>query len=847
VTIVKTPTLWRYTAREMQRRPGRTLLTLLGIVIGVAASVAIAVTVQTTRRAHRDMFEALTGRASLEIVAEGLGGFDETLPARLESVPGLLAAVPVIQIPAAVIGKSGAVPVLALGVDPDRDQAARAYFLRSGRKLAGTDGLLLEAGFAEAQQIALGQSARLLTSTGFTNLPVVGLLEPRGAAAFNGGAVAFMPLAVAQRLFGLTNRINSIQLVLADGASPATVEAEVLKLLPDGLTVQPPASRGEMGRAGLVSTEQGLNALSVSALVAGAFVILNAFLMNLGERRQQLAILRALGATRSQVTRLLLREAVLVGIAGTVLGIGTGLALSIGLNRVMEQFLTVKLPELRWGSVTILSALIVGPGMALAATYVPARRAGRRSPLEDLLHKRGKRTEEGQRWPGYVGLVLMTGVLLFAYGIVSDWFPSPGVDPYLAPALALFLVGSVLVIPLILGPLGRLAGLIVKPLLGGEGTLALRQLLRHQSRTALTVGVVMVAVVFAIGFGQSLLNNMKHVHEWFDKILVADFYIRGGWPDVTISITTAALPESLGPELAAFEGVERVSQFSYIMARAAGRQVVIMAYQFPDDKSFPPAWAIGDPRKVQRGLAQGEVVLGTTLAKRMSLGVGDDITVQTRHGPQALRVAGTVSEYIGGGLALYMDWTTATRLFEVPGVHTYLVNARPGASAGLGARLRDFCAERGYQFQSITEVRETFDKQMEGFLGSVWVLLSLVFVVASLGIVNTLTMNVLEQTRELGVLRAIGMRRFQVAKMIISQALALSVISLIPGAFAGIALAYLVNLTTYPLTGQPVQFSLSPVHVAGCCLAGLVISVLAAFIPARRAARLQVVRALQYE
>jgi putative ABC transport system permease protein len=832
----------------MQRRPGRTLLTLLGIVIGVAATVAITATVQTTRRAHREMFETLTGRASLEVVAEGLGGFDESLIERLATIPGLGAAVPVVQTPAALIGKSGAVPVVALGIAPARDRIARDYFLRAGALFADGEGLLLEAGFAEAQDFGLGKSVRILTPTGVASLPVVGLLEPRGAASFNGGAVAFLPLAAVQRLFKMSGKVNSIQIVLSEDANEAAVEREALKRLPEGFTVQAPAARGQMGRAGLLSTEQGLTSLSVSALVAGAFVILNAFLMNLGERRQQLAILRALGATRRQVTRLLLREAVILGAAGTALGIAVGMGLAAGLRQVMERFLTITFPAFRWRLEPFILALIFGPGMALAATFVPARRAGRRAPLEDLLHKGRNPADVSRRWPGYIGIAMMAAALLFSLGVVYDWLPPPLIDPLIPPFMASFLVGSVLVVPLILTPLARLARLVLKPLLGGEGVLALRQLLRHRTRTALTAGVLMVAVVFAISYGQGLLNNMRHVYEWFDRILVADFYVRGGWPDIALTINTAPLPESLGDELTAFDGVKDVSRFSYIMARAEGRPVVVMAYQFPRDRPTPLYLDQGEPGAAQRGLRNGDVILGTALARRVGLSVGDRLTLETRRGPQSLRICGTATEYTGGGMALYMDWDAARHLFDDLPIHTYLVTAKSSqVAADLASRLRAFCAERGYQFQSILDVRETFDRQMAGFLGSVWVLLSLVFVVASLGIVNTLTMNVLEQARELGVLRAIGMKRKQVGKMIVAQALALAVISLIPGAVAGISLAYLINLATYPLTGQPVQFHLNSGHIFGCVGAALAIAVVAALLPARRAARLQAIRALQYE
>lgn len=841
------PMFWKLSLGEVRRRPGRALLTLLGIVIGVAATVAITVTVQTTHNAHRHMFEALTGRAALEVVAEGQGGFAPEVIDRLSDVPGLRAAVPVIQTPAALVGSSGAVPVLALGIDPARDAAARDYFLRQGRPLDGSDGVLLGAEFADAQGLALGQSARLLTPTGYAALPVLGLLEPHGAAAFNGGAVAVMPLATAQRVFGLPGQINSVQLVLDEDANPLRVEAAVRDRLPAGLTVQAPATRGEFGRESMASTEQGLTALSASSLVAGGFVILNAFLMNLGERRRQLAVLRALGATRQQVTRLLVREALVQGVLGTLLGIPAGLALALALRGVLARLLTVTLPELHLSAAPFVIAAVLGPGMALAATLVPARRAGRRAPLEDLLQKQTAHGDDLRRWPGYLGLTLLAVVLLLTLGLVHNWMPPDMASTLLAPSMAMYLAGCALAAPLLLTPLTRLTGLLLKPLLGIEGGLALWQLGRHRTRTALTVGVLIVAIVFAVGFGQSFLNNLRHIHTWFDQIVQTDYYIRAAWPDATVNITTAAIPGALAQEVRSFPDVQHVDQVNFVLARAAGRPVIVLACSFAPDRPLPLALVDGEMAAVRRGLLEGDVVLGTALAHRLDLGVGGQLTVETRQGPRPLRVAGTAAEYTGGGLVVYMEWQAARHYFDLNGVHVLLITAKPGAEDALGKELRAFCAERGLLFQDNAEVHRVFNRQIEGFLALIWILLSLVFVVASLGVVNTLTMNVLEQTRELGILRAIGLKRIQVAKLVAGQALALAVVSLLPGVLGGIGLAYLINLVTYPLAGQPVPFHLDAATLAGCAAAAVAIAVAAGLLPARRAARLPVIEALQYE
>jgi putative ABC transport system permease protein len=846
MSLWKSATLWKYSLREMRHRPGRTLLTLAGIVIGVAAIVGIAAAVQTTRLAFREMFETVTGRASLEVVAEGMGGFDPALPERLERVAGVKAAVPVIQAPAGLIGAAGPVPVLALGVDPHRDQAAREYVLQAGHELDGGEELWLETGFARTQGRQLGDSVRLLTPSGVAKLPVAGLLEPHGAAAFNGGAIVFMPLPVAQRLFGLRQQINSVHLVLHEGANLREVEAEVRRQLPPGLTVQTPAARGQLAQATLLSTEQGLTSLSAVSLVAGALVILNTFLMNLGERRRQLAIWRALGATRRQVTGFLLGEAAFLGIVGTLIGIPAGLGLASVVMRLMEQLMVAVLGGLRLTALPFVLAFLLGPGMALAATYVPIRRAGRRPPLDELLARPLTESEGSHRWPGYLGLTLVLATLSLEMAVVFDWFPPALGQVLLPPSLAVCTIGFVLLIPLVVRPLIRLVAAGLKPLLGVESVLACRQLGRNRNRTSLTVGVVFVAVLVAMGLGNSLLNNVRSVHVWYERTIVADFLLRGTMPD-TGSMAAAALPEAYANQLRALEGVQRVEKVNFILSSAQGRRVVVLARSMETGAPLGLDLVEGDAEEVRRGLWRGEVVLGTVLAQQLGLHRGDTLTVPTRRGPQTLRIAGTATEYTVGGMTLTLEWNVAKPLFESAGVHCFLVTARKGAAPAVEKALKAFGADHELLFQSNEELLRQLEQMMAGIIGFLWVLMALVFLVASLGIVNTLTMNVLEQTRELGILRALGTRRGQIQKMIFSQAVAIAVISLLPGAGLGMGLAYLVNLATYPLTGQQVAFQFQMAFVAECVLVGLATAVLAALGPARRAARLPVVMALHYE
>ena len=443
----------------------RTLLTLTSVVIGVAGAVAITATTRATHRAYHVLFEAIGGRAALEVVAEGQGGFDAGLVDELATTPGVQAAVGVICTPAALITKNSTTLVITMGVDPIRDVEARGYDLREGRLLAdlatGEVGVLLGAEFARPLGLSVGSTARLRSLHGVAELPVVGLLNANGAALVNGGAVVLLPLAEAQRLFGRAGEVNSVQLILGDGTDPERVEKEIVKRLPNGLRVQQPVARGAIGRDNQILIDMSLYGLSVVSLGAVAFVILNSFLMSLGERRRQFAILRALGTTRSQLTQLLLREALLLGLAGTVLGLGLGALLAYGMVVAYGKLLSMNLPPMPLTAESFILAMVLGPGLALTASWLPARFAGRRPPLADLFPvKAGSSSEAARRssswayhYVPFVGLALFLLALSYPLGLARSWWSRDIALALFVPVVLLASIGFVLAMPLALGPI----------------------------------------------------------------------------------------------------------------------------------------------------------------------------------------------------------------------------------------------------------------------------------------------------------------------------------------------------------------------------------------------------------
>lgn len=833
--------LWVYNLREMQQRPGRMVLTLLGITVGLATVVATRLTIHTVDRAYRDLFEGLAGQPALEITAKGQGGFTADAAVGLEQIRGVKAVQPRIQSAAALVSATGSVAVPVLGID---SRAAGDWPVREGQPLSGDGDALLDPGLAGSLHLRPGESLEIWAPAGSAQLRLAGILQPRGVSAATGGQM-LVSLACAQRLFNLPQRINSIQVLLTDDADPAAVQAALAKRLPAGLIVQPPGMRGELARTTLRAAEQGLSALSLVALLAATFVILNTFLLNLSERRKPLAILRSLGASRRQVLYLLLREALVFGLAGALTGCIGGVILAAGLNYLMQKFLGVTLPSMTLRLGPFLLALLLGPGVSAAAACLPAWHVSRRPPLLELLpqQRHGEEVLPHRLWQ--LGLLLLTlGVgLEIALGYSS--FSDTVRRHLLAPALALLLIGGVLALPLVIVPLLRL--LTIWPL-GLEGRFAVQQLARHRSRTSLTSGVLFLALVAAIAFGQALQTTLRDLQNWYRQTIVADFLVRGAMPDASFTLAPA-LPESLAEEIRCCGDVV-VDCISFLPAEAEDQQVLVLARTFAADRPLPLDLHEGDESGVRRGLLSGEVVLGTSLAQRLGLHRGDVLKLTTTQGARALRIAGTAVEYAGGGLALYLEWETARKLLGVPGVHVFLISKRaerrPGTEASaLASNLRSFCERRHLLLQSNADLRSLIEGMLGRVSGALWGLMALAFAAASLGVVNTLTMNVHDQTREFAVLRALGLKRGQVCKVVVIQAVLLAVLSLLPGVLAGVGMAYAIHRASAVWTGAVAPFQIDILLLLGACAMAVAMAVLAALSPARQAIRLSVATAIQ--
>jgi putative ABC transport system permease protein len=853
--------LLRFVIREIKGRPGRATLTVLSIVIAVAALVSVNVSTETSSHAYQDMYQRATGLAALEVVAEGGGPYDQPIVASLEQVHGVKAAVPSFRQPTTIRydagGKPVSVPVNLKGIDPQRDSAVHQLKIEQGQPLKGGSEALVEAGFARALGGAqVDQYITVSTWTGKKRVRIVGLFSSGGQTVVGEGEMVLLPLPTVQAFFKHPEEITVTSIVLADGADEQQVQAAIQEKLPPGLIARSPAFRTRMARETLKEVDRGLTYASQLSLALAVIMILNTFLMNVGERRKQLAILRAIGTTRRQLIGMLLGESLLMGLVGTAIGCVLGLGGAQLLSVLMAKAQGVTMPRLfitRWPFVW---AALLGPGLSMLAMFIPAVIAGRITPVEGM---RPVISQESGRLPV---MFTMSGL---AINVVSGGVLLLSILNYLPIKVAIFAgvvftTAFVLLVPALLGPASWLAGKALHPLLHFEGELARRQVLRRRARTTLTVGILYVAVSSGIGLGTTMTNVVDDVRRWHAQTFYGDFVIQA---TENAKKGGADLPESMGDELRrAIPGIANIDTLTPIrdvtvsVGKATGvenEEVTVVVRGFTGAGSLHLDLRDGDSEDVRNRLFAGEVVAGSVLLQKTGKKVGDQLSINTRQGPRDFRICGMVTDYMFGGMLVFMERSTAKRALGVEGVGWFIIQAAPAvqadpaALASLEEQLRLVTTRDGLILHSLTDLRQKLEEIMNGVIAGLWGLLALGFVVAAFGIANTLTMNVLEQTRDLAMLRVVALTRAQVRKSIFGQAAVIGAIGLVTGGLGGLSGAYITNLCTWAVMGHSVDFAFHPGLVGACIGAGLVLVVLAALLPAERAARLNLLIALQYE
>jgi putative ABC transport system permease protein len=845
--------------RQVRARRLRSLLTAAGIVLGVGMILGVLLLTATIHRTFTDLFDSVYGRTDL--VVSGVGG--DSLPrsalSRVRRTPGVSEALGNVTSVFSLVDRSGAASDAASSRLNVAGEEPAAAGLSNSRTVAGRGArrgmeIALLRSWADANGISLNDRVRLATPAGVEGLRVVGLFEFTTGLDFGGQGFARMPLGSARKLMDKPRAFDEVDVVV-DGGDAAISHArrELRSELPSGVKVQTPESKA-------ADVEQQLQAFNVilyffaaMALFVGGFLIFNSFNMTVFQRTREIGMLRTLGAGGWRITGSVLREAALLGLLGAALGLGLGVALALGLIELMRA-LDFPVGDLAFSSTAPIAAVATGIVTAILGALYPARRAGRTSPIKAVLGTEGLRAALRPR-RAVLGAILIPLGLAGAFWLgASDETTAAVAAAGMVGTIAIFL-GIALVAPFVIRPLVRGLSWPLRRAFPVEGRLAADAARSDPGRTAatataLTIGLALVVAVNSLGS-----SFLRSIDDEFDRNFARDLTVQpegfapGQGPQQTIA-------NGLRTRLARIPQAAVVANERFLYTpdlpgpKGAKGDGLLLAFDPPRYEQVDETSIEGTGRGLAfRRLARGWVTLGKGWAEETHLEVGDPIKLHGPSGTRSTRVAGIVETVIFGGQTVGMSLHTMRTVYGVTADTELALKATSAAARPTLRERVERIVSRDYPNLAVLsndQLKSRVESQVNQQFGIFYAIVGVAIFASLFGIVNTLTMSVIERTRELGVLRALGASRWQIRRSIADESLVIGSIGALLGIAVGTGLGYaLLQGLSAGIPGVEYRPPLETMVSVG--LAGVVLGLIASVLPARRAARLDVIKAISYE
>ena len=842
---------WPYVRRHRLR----TILTTVGIVLGVAVFVGMHTANQSVLFAFYKTIDRIAGKAELQITS-GEGGFPETVLDQVQAMPEVRVAVPVIEAPVDTNLK-GEGNLLILAVDMTGDRSLRDYDLESGEEavvddplvfLAQPDSLIVTREFAGRNGLQIGSRVPMRTMDGEKQFTVRGIMKSGGLTQAFGGNLAVMDIYAAQMVFGRGRTFDRIDLALSEGVAVADGRAAIERRLGPGYQVDQPSSRGQQIDSVIRVYSFTANVNSAFALFIGMFIIYNSFSIAVAQRRREIGILRALGASRGQIRTLFLVESGLAGLVGSVAGLAFGVLLSRGLAIYISGLIAGvygiadRTTEIATDPRLMLFGLVMGVATSVIAGFIPARNAARVDPIQALQKGRYQVLSAGENRVRRTAAILLgaAAIAMVVFGRGST---------------VLFYAGFVmsLLALLLLSPTGALwLTRAMRPLLRRvrpvEGALAADSLIQAPRRTSATVTALMLSLALVIGMGGIAKAVSDSILEWTTTALNPDLFVTASQ---SLTERNFRFPPALGDELEAIEGVDEVQRVRSHRIDYKGSPVMIVAVEADSlgDRARRPA--VEGPANMYELAAQGKgVILSDNFAALRGLHYGDTIELATPTGVHRVPVIGLVVDWSDQQGAILMDRASYIRWWGDDTVNVFRIYVKPGVvPMDVRARIIErFAGTQRLFVLTNREVRSWIEALTDQWLGLAYAQIAIAVLVAILGIVNTLTVSIIDRRRELGVLQAVGGLRNQIRHTIWMEALTIGMVGLVMGfAVGSVTLHYVLEMSQRDITGMslPYQFPWGIAAVLVPLILGA--AFVAALWPAESAVRGSLVEALEYE
>jgi putative ABC transport system permease protein len=844
--------------RNLRARFQRTLLTAVGIVLGVGIVFGVLTLSTTMSGTFEELFTRAYGSADLTVTAAGgSGGFGQKAVEEVRGYEGVESAAPRYSLSSSLIldkvQKNGLPEVRSMrlfGIEPQSAELATGFELTDGHFPRSGNELTLDGGSAKNTGLKIGDSVTVGTPEGPKKLKLVGLLRIPGGS-FGGLAFGMAPLPFAQNAFDKQGQISGIAVEAADGVSVSDLGQRLDRELGEGLQAERSEKRTQEISGQLQGFKIALLFFAGTSLFVGAFIVFNALSMTILERTRELGMLRALGSTRAMIARSVVVEAILLGVIGSLLGVLFGYGMARGLVYLFGRAYLFEITSLVLSPFSLISAIVVGIVVTVVAALYPAMKAGRVSPVEAMRARSTGAAAKTGHSPGLSLLAPVLGLALAGAGIPWIYYLARNLSSSLdgliyasgiAAIIAAFL-GISLIIPVLVRPLAALFSPVLRLLFGVEGRMAAANATRNRARTALTAAALMVGISLVVAFsalGGSLLGSIQ---DYLDGSLGSDYVVQP-----TQQNSDAGFSATLPEKVSRVRGVEKTTSIVSTF-RQDGKKVDAV---FGVDQNYPEIfrvdYAAGGSDAFSR-LKNGDALVGKQLAKDRGLGVGSRIELLGPKGKKKYRVEGILeNDIVGGGMGIYLSKVILASDFNETQSEFLAIKARPGSDREALARRIEVVLEEYPQFTLYSnaewkaQIESDFNRQYVFF----YAIMGVSVAVSAFGVVNTLSMSVFERTREIGILRAVGTTRLQIGRLIIDEGIVISLIGCLIGVALGSLLGYLF-VQGSGAGGFEIDFYYPKLPALAALLSGLFIGIFAGLLPARSAARKGIVEAVQYE
>ncbi|MEV5481884.1 MULTISPECIES: ABC transporter permease [Streptomyces] len=859
----------RTALRNVLAHKARLLMTALAVLLGVAFVAGTLVFGDTTANAFRNasaqslkdvavsVQDEQASEADPAAVSPAQGRGDRTttvlnaaLANKIRALPGVASVRATVNGQATLAGKDGR-PVnadsswqnLATNYLPAKDGKDSHFPLKEGRGPANDGELALDAKTAQKAGYRIGDTVRFATDGPALTKKLVGIVTTDDPRITAGGTLTLFDTTTAQKLFHTPGRFHEIAVAAQPGTDEHALTARVQALLPE---------KGAMATSGADLAAQQSQQITESttrltktllafagiALFVGVFLIANTFTMLIAQRSREIALLRAVGASRRQVVRSVLIEAALVGLGASA----AGFALGLGIATALHPLLSTNGAELPDGPLVIsptapLASLAVGVVVTVLAAWLPSRKAAKIAPVAVL-------SSAGLAPPARsLKVRTILGTLLTGLGVAVMLYVSTlktSKESNLMIAMlggALTLCGMIVLAPLLSRPLITLAGKVTTRFFGISGKLAQQNALRNPRRTAATASALMIGLALITGLTVGGYSTQQALDKEATQGLAADYKVSNS--------SSRGLDATASDKLAKLPGVAAAAPVTSTNLDIQGTFATITG---TDPRALGTAVDLNFQAGSLRDIGPGKVAVSDTFAQQAGLHVGDrvDADLSTGQGDKIRKRLSVVGIYTKTR-AVYDALGTVADVLPSTATHTLdnvLVKAEPGKAAGLEPQIRKALGNSPLLKVQNQEQLITADSgDLTTVLNMLYGLLAMAVVIAVLGVVNTLAMSVFERTREIGMLRAIGLDRAGIRQMIRLESVVISVFGALLGIGTGIFLAWAAGgMTT---SSMPLYETALPWAKLGLFVAlALLIGVLAAIWPAHRAARLNMLRAI---